>query len=333
MSVQEHTRKVVTLLKKLNNSSNSHSTNTNATTSTTNSCGPSTQSIQKHCCDRLCDIYLSKSLSTRMQMTSSRNGLNAFLQANFPSQAARAHVIKWLSQLPSMKDVASDGNAPNARHRSDSIMSIESYDGGAPVHSGSACASFYTKYRRVTSNRMQASCTLLGIDFVWESRSIYHGHDWKLVRMALEDPEDEEMYWRPWQATIEEAEEEYIAHKSTVASPQDHHDTMSMGIEGLDLEFSNQDESLIRLNHDDQSKLRNLTIVLNRLASQQGFSEKPVVPASATKSLQVPILPSQNTCSARALAGQRGQYGRVIDHESDLFEDEYWNQYDEAYAD
>lgn len=309
MSVQENTRKVVTLLKKLNNNTNGHN--------------HTTPCIQKHCCDRLCDIYLSRSLATKMQMTSSKNGLSALLQANFPSPAARAHVRKWLSSLPSTKEIANGGSS-TCNPRSNSVCSElehESIDHTTDSTDSTAPLAFYTKYRRVSSNRMQASCTLGGIDFVWESRSIYHAHDWKLVRMALEDPEDEEMYWRPWHATLDEAEEEYISHKSTVASPQDKDSLLSMTLDPID------DGSLIHLTNDDQSKLKNLTVLLNRLATQQGFTEKPVVPAAQTYEDSVGALESLSL-QARNLSSEH--YGRKIEHDSDLYEDEYWSRYDDG---
>lgn len=65
------------------------------------------------------------------------------------------------------------------------------------------------QYRRLSQSRVQACVTIGSLDWVWESRSLVAPHDWRLHRMALNDPDDEEYYWRPWVSSMETAEEDY----------------------------------------------------------------------------------------------------------------------------
>lgn len=71
-------------------------------------------------------------------------------------------------------------------------------------------------FRRISMSRIQASCDLSGLSFIWESMSISHNHDWCLRRITFPDSDDEEYYWRPWQMSLDEADIEYKEYKQSV---------------------------------------------------------------------------------------------------------------------
>lgn len=66
------------------------------------------------------------------------------------------------------------------------------------------------KYRRLTNSRLQACCSVPGLDFIYESTAIsaLHPH-FRLRRFAFADSDDEEYYWRPWETTLADAELDY----------------------------------------------------------------------------------------------------------------------------
>lgn len=72
------------------------------------------------------------------------------------------------------------------------------------------------RYRRLTRSRLQSCCTvpvpgMEPLDFMWESSAIAGPCNWTLRRLTFNESDDEEHYWRPWEPTCEEAEEEYNA--------------------------------------------------------------------------------------------------------------------------
>lgn len=69
------------------------------------------------------------------------------------------------------------------------------------------------QFRRISRSRIQACCDVGGLTFIWESLSISHDHDWKMRRITFTDADDEEYYWRPWQASQGEAEIEYSQYR------------------------------------------------------------------------------------------------------------------------
>jgi hypothetical protein len=69
------------------------------------------------------------------------------------------------------------------------------------------------QFRRISRSRIQASCDINGLSFIWESLSISNNHDWNLRRISFSNSDDEEYYWRPWQSSLAEAETEYSEYK------------------------------------------------------------------------------------------------------------------------
>jgi hypothetical protein len=172
--------------------------------------------------NRIDKSLLSKPLASRLHPSNSESTVISFINANIASSAAVWLVESWLT--------------------SENPVNI-------------TC----TKFRRVSRSRLQACCGCRGLDFIWESRSIGEDHDWKLGRMALEDPEDEEMYWRPWQLSLDAAEQEYNTQRL------DDSDEWSSG------SSSKTADSLSSVTSDDETydaKLRELAFRLGQISTR-----------------------------------------------------------------
>ena len=118
--------------------------------------------------------------------------LTAFVRANMSSDAACSHAIKTLATYTS-KSISEDDA---------SIM-----------------------YRRLKATRLQARVTLVldsnnpstKFDFIYESNSISTNHKycWRLRFFTFAELDETEYYWRPWCASLADAELDYEQEKST----------------------------------------------------------------------------------------------------------------------
>ena len=125
--------------------------------------------------------------------------LSAFVEANVSSDAACYHATQLLLSL----DVA---------HINTSLWAV--------------------KFRRLKRSRLQACCTIPTngeyLDFIWESSAIAGEPNWQLRRFGFSDSDDEEHYWRPWELSLADAENDYTRFKMQdhrpMLAPLDVHD-------------------------------------------------------------------------------------------------------------
>lgn len=86
-------------------------------------------------------------------------------------------------------------------------------------------------------------------DFVWESNSIGTKHNWRLRRFGFADSDDEEHYWRPWENTLEMAEQDYIAFKKHDFKSE----LVTLRVDDIDWEVSTTDSSTTPTDEDTLS--------------------------------------------------------------------------------